>query len=162
MCERFAFINNGHFTDQNLGVFWYREACQFSNFIGWLTNDSRVQRTVFQDNILNSFQLFTLQQIAAVGCKTFTYSVINRVNNNNRLFRSTDYAVVEGFDISTDATARLISAVSSITTGVLPAPTPIAGLPELYAALTMPGPPVARIRLMSGWCISALDSSTEG
>ncbi|RYH90979.1 hypothetical protein EVY45_23780, partial [Escherichia coli] len=34
--------------------------------MGWLTNDSRVQRTVFQDNILNSFQLFTLQQIAAV------------------------------------------------------------------------------------------------
>ena len=97
MCERFAFINNGHFTDQNLGVFWYREACQFSNFIGWLTNDSRVQRTVFQDNVLNSFQLFTLQQIAAVGCETFTYCVINRVNNNNRLFRSTDYAVVEGF-----------------------------------------------------------------
>ena len=32
-----------------------------------------------------------------MGCKTFTYSVINRVNNNNRLFRSTDYAVVEGF-----------------------------------------------------------------
>lgn len=85
-----------------------------------------------------------------MGCETFTYCVINRVNNNNRLFRSTDYAVVEGFDISTDATARLISAVSSITTGVLPAPTPIAGLPELYAALTMPGPPVARIRLMSG------------
>ena len=97
MCERFAFINNGHFTDQNLGVFWYREACQFSNFIGRLTNDSRVQRTVFQDNVLNSFQLFTLQQIAAVGCETFTYCVINRVNNNNRLFRSTDYTVVEGF-----------------------------------------------------------------
>ncbi len=31
-----------------------------------------------------------------------------------------------------------------MTTGVLPAPTPIAGLPELYAAFTMPGPPVAR------------------
>ncbi|MNP08260.1 hypothetical protein D3C76_1003200 [compost metagenome] len=56
----------------------------------------------------------------------------------------------------------MISAVSSITTGVLPAPTPIAGLPELYAALTMPGPPVARIMLMSGWCIRALDSSTDG
>src|SRR5690349_14367671 len=26
----------------------------------------------------------------------------------------------------------------------------------------MPGPPVARIRLISGWCISALESSTEG
>ncbi|MNE34049.1 hypothetical protein D3C80_1277520 [compost metagenome] len=55
-----------------------------------------------------------------------------------------------------------MSAVSSTTTGVLPAPTPMAGLPELYAALTMPGPPVARIMLISGWCIKALDSSTEG
>lgn len=27
----------------------------------------------------------------------FMYSVINRVNNNNRLFRSIDYVVVEGF-----------------------------------------------------------------
>ena len=63
MCERFAFINNGHFTDQNLGVFWYREACQFSNFIGWLTNDSRVQRTVFQDNVLNSFQLLPVDRL---------------------------------------------------------------------------------------------------
>ena len=61
-----------------------------------------------------------------------------------------------------EATARFTSAVSSITTGVLPAPTPIAGLPELYAAFTMPGPPVARIRLMSGWCISWFDSSTDG
>ncbi|CSI50502.1 Uncharacterised protein [Vibrio cholerae] len=33
-------------------------------------------------------------------------------------------------DIRIEATARLISAVSSITTGTLPAPTPMAGLPE--------------------------------
>jgi hypothetical protein len=26
----------------------------------------------------------------------------------------------------------------------------------------MPGPPVARIRLMSGWCISSLETSIEG
>jgi hypothetical protein len=34
------------------------------------------------------------------------------------------------FDIRIEATARLMSANSSITAGVLPAPTPIAGLPE--------------------------------
>ncbi|SPZ53888.1 Uncharacterised protein [Serratia quinivorans] len=34
-------------------------------------------------------------------------------------------------DIKIEATTRLMSAVSSTTTGVLPAPTPIAGLPEL-------------------------------
>src|SRR5262245_20660634 len=37
-------------------------------------------------------------------------------------------------------------AVSSITIVALPAPTPYAGLPELYAALTMAGPPVAMAR----------------
>ena len=29
--------------------------------------------------------------------------------------------------------------------GPLPGPTPIAGLPDEYAALTIPGPPVAKI-----------------
>ena len=33
-------------------------------------------------------------------------------------------------DMRMEATARLMSAVSSMTTGVLPAPTPMAGLPE--------------------------------
>ncbi len=42
-------------------------------------------------------------------------------------------------------TASVTSAVSSMIAGVLPAPTPIAGLPLEYAALTIPGPPVARI-----------------
>src|SRR5271169_1300002 len=37
------------------------------------------------------------------------------------------------------------SAVFSRYTGVFPAPTPSAGFPELYAALTTPGPPVASI-----------------
>ena len=33
-------------------------------------------------------------------------------------------------DIRIEATARLMSACSSITAGALPAPTPIAGLPD--------------------------------
>ena len=57
-------------------------------------------------------------------------------------------------------TASLMSAVSSITTGVLPAPTPNAGLPEEYAAFTMPGPPVARI--ISASFITVLVSSRDG
>ena len=44
-----------------------------------------------------------------------------------------------------ELTARTMSAVSSIIAGVLPAPTPSAGLPDEYAALTIPGPPVARM-----------------
>ena len=44
-----------------------------------------------------------------------------------------------------DDAASLISALESMIAGVLPAPTPSAGLPEEYAARTMPGPPVARI-----------------
>ena len=57
-------------------------------------------------------------------------------------------------------TARVMSALSSMTAGVLPAPTPKAGLPELYAALTMPGPPVAR--MMSASFIRVLVMSSEG
>ena len=44
-----------------------------------------------------------------------------------------------------ELTASTMSAVSSMIAGVLPAPTPSAGLPDEYAAFTMPGPPVARI-----------------
>ena len=95
--ERFAFVNNCHFTDQNLSGFWYGEACQFSNFVCRLTNDSRVQRAIFQDNVLNGFQLFALQHVAAVSRETLTYCVVYRVNDNNGLFRSTNYAVIEGF-----------------------------------------------------------------
>src|SRR5215472_11788468 len=42
--------------------------------------------------------------------------------------------------------ASSTSAVSSITIVGLPAPTPYAGLPELYAALTIASPPVAMVR----------------
>ena len=42
--------------------------------------------------------------------------------------------------------ASAMSAVSSITIVALPAPTPYAGLPELYADLTIAGPPVAIVR----------------
>ena len=57
-------------------------------------------------------------------------------------------------------TALSISAVRSMKAGVLPAPTPSAGVPELYAALTMPGPPVARMR--SQIFISSLVPSMVG
>src|SRR5699024_6921919 len=59
-----------------------------------------------------------------------------------------------------ELTAILMSAVSSMITGVLPAPTPRAGLPEEYAALTMPGPPVAR--MVSDSRITSLVSSRLG
>ena len=57
-------------------------------------------------------------------------------------------------------TASLMSAVSSMIAGVLPAPTPSAGLPEEYAAFTMPGPPVAR--MMSASFITVFVSSRDG
>ena len=47
--------------------------------------------------------------------------------------------------------ASATSAVSSITIVEFPAPTPYAGVPELYAALTMSRPPVACTR--SAWLI---------
>ena len=93
----FAFVDNFNFTNQNFGGCRNSEACQFSDFIRWLTYDSRVQRAIFQNDILNRFQLFALQQVAAVAGETFANSIINGINNNNRLFRSTDNTVVEGF-----------------------------------------------------------------
>ena len=57
-------------------------------------------------------------------------------------------------------TAIFTSAVSSMITGVLPAPTPSAGFPEEYAALTIPGPPVARI--VSAPFITSFVNSSDG
>ena len=59
-----------------------------------------------------------------------------------------------------ELTAILTSAVSSIITGVLPAPTPSAGFPDEYAALTIPGPPVAR--MISASFITVFVSSSDG
>ena len=59
-----------------------------------------------------------------------------------------------------DDAASLMSALESMIAGVLPAPTPNAGLPEEYAARTMPGPPVARI--MSDSRMIMPESGTEG
>ena len=53
-----------------------------------------------------------------------------------------------------------MSAVSSMMAGVLPGPTPTAGLPLEYAAFTMPMPPVARMR--SDSFISVLVISSVG
>lgn len=61
---------------------------------------------------------------------------------------------------TTELTAILISAVSCIIAGTFPGPTPIAGFPEEYAALTIPGPPVARTRFEL--LITALDNSKVG
>ena len=59
-----------------------------------------------------------------------------------------------------ELTANVTSAVSSIIAGVLPAPTPNAGLPDEYAALTIPGPPVANI--ISASFITKFVNSSEG
>ena len=63
-----------------------------------------------------------------------------------------------------ELTAKTISAESSMIAGVLPAPTPRAGLPEEYAALTMPGPPVAKMisaSFMRRFVISRLGTSIQ-
>ena len=97
MCERFAFINHFHFTDQDLSGSGYGETCEFSDFVCWLTNDGGVQCAIFQDDVLNRFQLFALQQVAAVACEALAHRIIDRINHNNGLLRSTDNAVIEGF-----------------------------------------------------------------
>ena len=57
-------------------------------------------------------------------------------------------------------TAKIIFALLSITAGVFPGPTPSAGFPLEYAAFTIPGPPVAKIK--SADCINKLLSSNDG
>ena len=52
--------------------------------------------------------------------------------------------------------------MASTTTGGLPAPAPIAFLPELSTVFTMPGPPVATSILTSGCDIIALVFSMDG
>ena len=47
--------------------------------------------------------------------------------------------------------AVLMSASAQIQAGALPGPTPMVGVPELYASFTMLLPPVARISDTSGW-----------
>ena len=44
----------------------------------------------------------------------------------------------------------------------MPAPTPSAGLPQLYAAFTMALPPVARMSATPGWFMSSFVASSEG
>ncbi len=77
MSKRFTFVNVGHFANQDLSRSRNGEACEFRDFCRWLTNDSSVQRAIFQDDVLNRFQLFTLQQIAAVAGETFANRVIH-------------------------------------------------------------------------------------
>ena len=97
VCKRLAFVDNFHFTDQDFGGCRHSKACQFSDFIRWLTDDSGVQRAIFQDDVLNRFQLFTLQQVAAVAGETFANGIVHGVYNDHRLFRCADHAVIEGF-----------------------------------------------------------------
>ncbi|SAP62566.1 Uncharacterised protein [Klebsiella oxytoca] len=95
--KRLAFINVGDFTNQNLGGHRNGEACQLSDFIRRLTNDSGVQRAIFQNDILNRFQLLALQQVAAVAGETFANGVVYGIYNDYGLLGSTNNAVIEGF-----------------------------------------------------------------
>ena len=59
-----------------------------------------------------------------------------------------------------ELTARTMLALSSMTAGTFPAPTPSAGFPLEYAARTIPGPPVAR--MISASRIRVLVISRDG
>ena len=62
---------------------------------------------------------------------------------DDRLLGGADHAVIEGLgDGTMSLTARMSLKFLSMYAGALPAPTPKAGLPQVYAALTMPLPPV--------------------
>ncbi len=68
------------------------------------------------------------------------------------MLRTADYAVVKALAPDHEACARLVGVGVSADLGRrVPGPTPIAGVPELYAAFTMLTPPVARMRETSLW-----------
>ena len=66
------------------------------------------------------------------------------------------------FDNSKSETARSTLAVLSTYTAPFPAPTPIDGFPECNAALTIDGPPVAKIDAIFGFLINAFVASIDG
>ena len=77
MSEWLGFIHQLHFANQNLGAGRNVDARHFSDFHRWLSNDSGVERAVFQNDILYRLQFSALQQIAAVAGETFAYCVIH-------------------------------------------------------------------------------------
>ena len=79
-----------------------------------------------------------------------TLSLVQRTELSNALLSTSFFA------------ARARSAVASTRTGTLPGPTPIAGLPEEYAARTTATPPVARMTSVRASVISASMSGTDG
>jgi hypothetical protein len=64
--------------------------------------------------------------------------------------------------VTSFSAARPRSAVASTRTGTFPGPTPMAGLPEEYAARTTGTPPVARMTSVRSSVISASMSGMDG
>jgi hypothetical protein len=80
-----------------------------------------------------------------------------------------DCSATHAVPLSNALEVRIISAASPASgtlaptkAGTLPAPTAIVGLPHEYAARTMPGPPVARTRAISGRSISSRVAASVG
>ena len=68
------------------------------------------------------------------------------------------------FECIIELTAQVMSAEGSMIAEAFPAPTPRAGVPDEYAAFTIPGPPVASIRSVSfitRFVISRLGTSIQ-
>ncbi|MNH12336.1 hypothetical protein D3C79_718750 [compost metagenome] len=97
MSKRLRFVNQFHFTDQDFSVGWHFDTGHFSDFWCRLANDSGVQATVFQDDVLNGFQLFALQHVATVGSEACAHCIVCGIDYDHGLFRRTDHTAVEGF-----------------------------------------------------------------
>ena len=94
--EFFFFANLDAFTNQNLGIGRNLNTGHFGNLGGWLTDDSSVHGTVDQDDLANLVSFVLGQNITLVRGETLFHLVIDGINDDDGLFRSTDYAVVEG------------------------------------------------------------------
>ena len=102
-------------------------AISYADFPG----DLAVQGAVDDDRLAHCVKLFArFQEIAASVCEFFLHWRRIRCPEQYGLLGSTDHTIVKCLGMMIEFTAILISAVSSMMTGVLPAPTPRAGFPE--------------------------------
>lgn len=124
-------VGGGDLGDQDLGLGGNLDAGELGDLGGSHAGDAVIESAVLEHGGTQGLHLGTLlDEVAAALLELGLDLVIDGVDDGHGLLGSADHAVVEGLEWMMELTASSTSAVSSMTTGVLPAPTPSAGLPE--------------------------------
>ena len=96
MSKFFRKLHTLHFADQDLGSLGNCDSCQSGNLWGGLTNDLGVQCAVNDDGLAYLLRFLRVQEVAATVCKLCLDSIVDSLQNNNRLLGSADHTVVKG------------------------------------------------------------------